>query len=332
LGTSIQNFEVTEEMADAVSVYVDYCRAISNHTGYVAVEEKFNLGSLNPPAPMYGTGDYVSFKFMSGVLEIVDLKFGRGVVVEVQDNPQLAYYALGAVLAMEQKYPKHVIRTVRMTIVQPRIEHTDGLVRTAVMNRIELLDFTAELMEAARATVEPDAPRQCGSWCRWCRASAICPEKMAESLAVAQMEFDAPMSPPDPTTLSPEELEWILERIPDLEDWARSVRQHATEVLEHGGEVPGFKLVAKRAYRRWSSTGELMEWAEGIGLGFDDLHENKLKSPAQLEKLVGKKKIPEELVKKESSGVTLVPEHDKRPAVTGGTEFPLLPNPAESGE
>jgi hypothetical protein len=121
-------------------------------------------------------------------------------------------------------------------------------------------------------------------------------------------------------------MSWLLEQLPALEEWVKQVRSFATDVLDHGGTIPGFKVVDKRAVRKWISEGAVKEWADLVGVSDDELYDTKLRTMPQLEKKLGKKtKIPEELFEKKSSGVTLAVESDKRPAVTRGEEFIALP-------
>lgn len=337
IGTTIGDFEVDEEMAEHVQVYVDHCRSLIRRPGTKVywIEKRFSLAAINPPAPMFGTSDFSSYNDIEYVIDIADLKFGRGVVVEVEDNPQLKYYALGTLLDIEKelredgKAPR--VDTIRVHIVQPRVDHPDGVRRTLELSYMDLLEFAADLLVLARGTIDPHAPRIPGDWCRWCKAAAVCPEMGEQSLAVAQAEFGgAPVQPPDPMSLSVEQLSWVLEQMPALEAWCKSVNAFATEVLDHGGTIPGFKVVNKRATRKWISEAAVREWADMVGLDDETLYaEPKLRSMPQLEtKLGGKKKstIPEDLWDQKPSGVTLTHEGDKRPAVTRGSEFIELPS------
>ncbi len=236
------------------------------------------------------------------------------------------YYGLGAILALEKEHPgEFQINSVRLTVVQPRINHPKGMVRSVEISYEDLIAFTVELLASACAATEPDAPRKAGSWCKWCRAAGVCPEKAKDALAVAQAEFGEVPDPPAPNTLSPEELRWTLDHLPALEEWTKQVRSYATETMEAGDAVPGYKLVDKRAIRKWRDEALLLQWAEENSHGDATMYaEPKLRSPAQLEKKIKKKNVPPELYHSVSSGVTMAPENDKRPAVTKGEEFSVL--------
>ena len=335
LGDDIKGFEVDEEMASCTQVYVDFCKTIARRKGCKVhwIEKKFSLESIHPPAPMFGTSDFSAYNDIDYTIDIADLKYGRGVVVEVEDNPQLKYYALGTLLDIEQELREDGmaprVDKIRVHIVQPRIDHPDGFIRTLEMSYMDLLEFAASLLVLASATIDPHAPRIPGDWCRWCKAAAVCPEKGEQSLALAQAEFGGePVQPPDPASLTLEQMSWLLDQLPALEKWVKEVRSFATDVLDHGGTIPGFKVVDKRANRKWIDEDKVLEWADMTEIPDEDLLEDpKLRTMPQLEKKLGKKVIPDELWDKKPSGVTLAHEADTRPAVTRGSEFIELPAP-----
>lgn len=331
VGTTVEGIEVTEEMADYVGVYVDYVDAewakCEEEDSLAVCEQKFNLAALNPPSPMFGTADYVIYDAGTNTLHVIDLKYGQGVVVEAVGNKQLRYYALGAFLS--PSFAGLDIDSVQMTIVQPRVLHPDGFIRTDFITPNELVGFAGDLLDAAKRTTDPDAPLVTGPHCRFCPAAAICPARLSEAQAVAQMDFaDLPVSrPPEPESLPPEVFADVLAHLHILEDWASAMRSHAKAKLERGEEVPGFKLVQKRATRKWTSPEHVTQYMAAAGFERDEYLDEKPKSPAQLEKLFAKKKMPEELeVVKISSGVTMVPNSDPRPAasLSAGEEFTAI--------
>jgi hypothetical protein len=123
-----------------------------------------------------------------------------------------------------------------------------------------------------------------------------------------------------------DELMVVLEKAPMIEAWLRDVRAFVENSMIAGGEVPGWKLVAKRATRKWIDEQKTRAYLEEVGVTPEDYEDRKLKSVAQVEKLFGKKNsLPDDLVIKESSGYTLAPEYDKRPAIVPGSEFAALP-------
>jgi hypothetical protein len=341
LGLSIEGGKVTQEMIDAVQVYLDTCRALRMAGAIWRIEQKFDLASLKPPVPMFGTADFVAYNPTTRTLHVVDFKFGQGVLVEVQDNPQLTYYALGA--RVSTPFSLVPVDTISLTIVQPRAVHPDGPVRTTEISAGELLDFGVKLLAAANRTQDADAPLKAGKQCRWCPAAGICPEQREHALAVAQSEFTlidpVPFLPPKPETIPLEEFAVMLSQLHILEDWATAMRQTAQARLERGDEVPGWKLVEKRATRQWTDPEQVVTQMRAAGWDDDEIFAPRtIKSVAQMEKLAGGKSAFADwpitaLVEKKSSGLRLAPDSDPAPAVvlSAGSEFPLLPAGSSPG-
>lgn len=331
---------VNDEMVEHVRTYVDHVRARVAHWrssgGPVElhVERRVTLAELDTRKQLtgdmepFGTADAVIVAPAPNVLEVIDLKYGQGVVVEVQDNPQLLTYALGAYLSLPA-LDRLNVRDIFVTIVQPRAEHRDGPVRTVEYRIEDLRAFAGKFIAAALATLAPDAPLNPGKWCRFCPAHAECPALRRHAMEVAQVDFDAvPVDlPPPPEYLPLPVIADILTKAPVLEQWLAACRERIVRELEQGKTVPGWKLVEKRAIRRWASESEVRAWVEREGLGADAFEPQTLLSPAQMEKVVGKKNLPGNLVEKKSSGLTLAPESDPRPgkALGPAEDFPQLP-------
>lgn len=323
------SFEVDDDMIEAVDVYLAEIQKIRDEAPDLEewVERRFSLEALQPPQPMFGTGDWVAYSRALRRLWVRDYKHGRGKVVQLRGNPQLRYYGLGALLSLPLDLP---VREVDLGIVQPRAGNIGGEVIAAE----ELLDFAGELMAAAKLVDTPDAHLTPGDWCRWCRAKAVCPALKGQALAVAQAEFG---QPPAPHTLTPEQVAYVLERADVVEEWVAAVRKFALAEAELGRAPPGFKLVHKRATRKWAADDDAVaeRLALETGLEFHEFFERKVVSPAQAEKLLKplKKKLPDGLANAVSSGYSLAPESDKRPAVnllSAADEFDTLPNQKET--
>lgn len=294
----------------------------------VYIEQRFNLEKLHPPAPMFGTADLVIYNRANRLLRVIDFKYGAGVAVDVIENPQLRYYALGAMLALGEKVDKVV-----MTIAQPRAWHPDGPIRSDSMSADDLLEWSVYLIAKAAETQKPDAPLYAGDWCRWCPAQGVCPVLADRALKSAMVEFgdlDAISIPPTPEALNPAQLVRVLDHASEIKDWLNAVSAYATNLLERGGNVPGYKLVAKRpGPRKWRDPTAAVRAIPILAeIEPAQLFETpKLKTPAQLEKLIGKPAMGDlsSLIVQESSGVNLVREEVARVAVPASVHRDFQP-------
>jgi hypothetical protein len=310
IGEEHNGHKVDDNMARAVQVYIDHIRATALlEPSLCRYEKRFSLDKLDPPMPMFGTADCIIYGKESGTLYVIDYKHGQGVAVEVEDNAQLKYYALGAILEIGDKAPVNRVTTI---VVQPRAMHPDGPVRQHSYSRDEIMDFGTELIDAAHESLKPNAPRLAGDHCKFCKAAGTCSALRNDALAVAQDEFGAVK---DLNDLTPAEVADYLEKVPLIEEWIKSLRRHANYILESGNALPGYKLVEKRPTRRWRVEDEFVAWATEEGLDDDDIYEKKLKSPSQIERIVGKKNLPTSLVMAVSTGTSMVADTDNRPSV-----------------
>lgn len=293
------------EMVEAVKVYVDYVYDIS-HDCAMWIEKKFDLSSLYPG--LFGTADAVVYNEKTKTLSVVDYKHGMGLAVEVKDNPQLMYYALGALMTFSRP-----CQTVEIIVVQPRCPHPDGPIRKQIIPAFDLLDFAADLVDFAKATEPEDAPLQAGDHCKFCPAAAVCPEIHSKAVVLAKEEFTPVFS------YDPKKLSQVLSWVPVLKDWINNVMEFAYNEANQGRVPPGWKLVEKRATRKWRSEDQAKDLlANHFGLDHDQIFKKSLNSVAQIEKVLPKSAREElaKLVVSESSGTTLVHDSDKRPART----------------
>lgn len=308
-GESLSGCSPEPEMDEATDAYVDLVKTIANDLhGTVAVEQHLDLGHIIPGG--FGKADAV---IIGGeVLHVVDLKYGRGVRVEAEGNPQLRLYALGALAAFE---PLYDVETVRMTIVQPRLD----AVSTAEMSRTDLEEWGRTVVApAAKAALDGTGVFRAGDWCRWCRAKAICRARAEENLALARREMA-----PAPA-LTPEELADVITRGRRLAAWVKDVEEHATAALTAGEGVPGLKLVAGRGRRVFTDAEAAADAAEKAGYVSRETRPLPLSA---IEKAMGRKRFAEvlgDLVTKTEGVPLLVAASDPRPAwepVTPQSEF-----------
>lgn len=334
----VNGVAVDEDMVEHVRTFVRFCRSLIKPNSKWWSEQRVSIEKLNPPVPMFGTCDFAAYDPDEYVLDIADLKYGMGVVVEVFKNPQLMEYALGFVLTVLLGVR---IDKVRIHIIQPRVGHADGVIRTYEFSYMELVEFGAELIAAANATQQPGAKLVAGDHCRFCRAKPICPEQREHAQALAQYDFDVVQSvPPAPETLPLPVLAGMLPGIEVLKDWIGSVEQYIYGQLLRGVEVPGYKLVNKRALRQWVDTEKAEAHLQARYPDADIYEPRVLKSVAKIEKEIKKSKFTKDetlqsVVEKKSSGLKVVPESDPTPAVqlrlvAGEDDFEaLLPAPEE---
>ena len=294
---------VERDMAEHVQTYLTYVDQKQAAVGdTLLVEHEFNLKDIYPGC--WGTADAVIWKPFVSKLVVVDLKYGAGVLVVPYENPQLKYYALGAMITTPFR-PKEV----ELVIVQPRCDHPDGPIRSHTIDAMELLDFAADLKEYVRATEDPNAPLVPGEHCRFCPAARICPALTTNTQALAKMDFRTDLS------YDPHALSLALKMIPGIEAQIKALDAFAYNEAEAGRCPPGFKLVEKRPTRKWKDETATEAFVKMQAAKQADVYEPKcLKTPAQMEKVINKKLL-EPFIDAVSSGHTLVEESDKRPAI-----------------
>ena len=251
----------------------------------------------------FGTGDCVLIA--DGTLHIVDFKYGRGVLVEAEDNPQMKLYALGALEIFDCLYD---IETVSMTIYQPR--RANG--STFTLTRQELLDWAETvLVPTAELAYAGDGEYHCGEWCQFCKAKADCRERARANMELARYEFR------QPPLLTDEEVEEILGKLDSLMDWASDIKDYALQAAISGKHWSGYKLVEGRANRRYTDENAVVAAVKAAG--YDPYDEPKLLGVTAMTTLLGRKQFNDilgGLITKPQGKPTLVPESDKRPAMT----------------
>ena len=299
-----------DEMLDNVRIYVDHVFSLLDAKCKLYVEHGFDLSEVYPGA--YGTNDAAVYNPKTKTLHVIDLKYGAGIYVSAKNNPQLRYYALGALLELQKE--GHEIQTVVMTIVQPRCTTIEGAARSETIDAIDLMEFAADLVMYAKRTAEPNAPLKAGDHCRFCPAIIKCPEVQNVKQLVAKSEFAK--TTPAEGSVPPDALAKALKAIPILEALVKRIDAYAYQEARAGRSVPGYKLVEKRANRKWINETEVSLFLGGLKVGDDDIFEpKKVRTPAQMEKkLPSHYSMLEKFVTKESSGLVLVPIEDKRPA------------------
>jgi Protein of unknown function (DUF2800) len=305
-------------MVEGVQVYLDAVRKFTAAGYRLEVEVKLNLGHLSKGA--FGTGDSVLYHPKRFHLAVVDLKYGRGVQVYPEDNPQLLSYGSGANKLFG------TVELISLVIVQPRA--SGQAVRQWDLTPDVLRQFEIDFTQAVKEASEPDAPLCAGGWCQFCPAAATCPEYRNLALRLAQAEFRSMSEEPDvnlpvvhlpdPPAMTTDELGHLLSAVDLIEDWIAAVKSHALKRALNGDVPTGHKLVRKNTLRRWvnedKAAGAL---ASLYDLDMDQIWSRKIISPAQAEKLIDKpsRAALHSLIMRPDGDATLAPLNDKRPAM-----------------
>ena len=327
-------FPVTEEMADAVAMYVGHVKSLVEAAkGEVLVEAEQRLDMRHINEAIFGTGDATVMDIEARHLHVVDFKYGAGVAVDADENPQIMLYAAGAA----RRHHNHTVERLTVTIVQPRGQHSKGPIRSFGFAVIDLWEFEDAIRDGALRTEMAAAAYDCtdrdswaakylhaGEWCRFCPAYGLCPVARQDAYDAAMYEDDG-KTLLDPEKMTLEQLSEALTRRERIKNWADAVAALGHKVAESGQQIPGFKLVAKRAIRKWKNAAEAEEHLLLLGHDKADIYtEPKLQTPAKLERLFPGKNKDErqaamaDLVEKKSSGTNLASMDDPRPPVNVG--------------
>lgn len=299
-----------EEMLDYVQSYVEFCEAefaaaqTVTDTAVAAIEVRLDLTEYVPEA--FGTGDFISIA--DGILEIIDLKYGKGIRVEAEHNRQLMLYALGALRLYDTFYD---INQVKLAIVQPRINN----ISVWTISVDELKSWAVnELRPVAALAFEGKGELSPGSWCQFCSVKHRCRKLYENQMQIARLEFGAP------ELLTDDEVAEVVLKAPAFETWLKSVVEYATAEAADGKEWPGLKLVAGRSVRKWSDEGAVPNaiFTNFPELDESDIYVQKLKPLSEIERLVGKKNFAAKLssvVVRPDGKPKLVSADDSRPAI-----------------
>ena len=273
---------------------------------FVLIEQRLDFSCYVPDG--FGTGDCLIVA--DKLLHIIDFKYGLGVLVDAEANPQMMLYALGALRLFDALYD---IDTVSMTIFQPRREN----VSTWTISVSELEEWAEKtLRPKAELAFKGEGEFNPGPWCTFCKAAVKCRARAEEKLVLAQYEFAKP------PLLTDEEIEDILSRLDDLTKWANEIAAYAQDAaINHGKQWNGYKLVEGRSNRKYTDESAVI--AAATAAGYRDIFKKSLIPITEMEKLMGKKTFAEVLgglVIKPQGKPTLVPASDKRPAIHTGAK------------
>ena len=315
-GTEARRFEVDEEMAEHVQGYLDRTRAWLNFNGAALfVEQCLSIEHVTGEPGATGTSDAVIVVPACGLV-VRDLKYGQGVGVDAKGNTQLLIYASAALETFSLAYDFSDDSVVYMEIDQPRRSHLSTW-------SITVADLRAQVAKISRAAAvalatPASGKRAAGDWCKFCPARAECEERVrfvAGSMIEGLENLDEIPAQPDRSKLG-----FYLSRLQAIRDWCSAVEQEAHDALMRGEKVDGYKLVVGRqGDRKWTDAGEAATFVISHGVPREKVYESKLRSPAQVEKLLPKEARPllAPLITRSPGSPTVAPESDPRPAYTG---------------
>ena len=268
----------------------------------INIEQRLDFSCYVPDG--FGTGDCIIIS--DKTMHVIDFKYGQGVLVEAEQNPQMMLYALGALRLFDSLYD---IDEVAMTIYQPRREN----ISTWTIAVDDLKAWAEnELVPKARLAYEGKGEYLSGPWCTFCKAAVKCRARAEEKLRLAQYEFARP------PLLTDAEIEDILDKLSDLTSWANEIMAYAQDAaLNQGKQWRGWKVVEGRSNRKYSNEEAVIEAANAAG--YHDIFRKSLIPLTEMEKLMGKQEFHDilgGLIVKPAGKPTLVPVSDKRPAIT----------------
>ncbi|MBQ9612109.1 MAG: DUF2800 domain-containing protein [Lachnospiraceae bacterium] len=340
----------TEEIDQITDVYAEFVISIIEEMKrngcepLVLVEERVDYSHIAPSG--FGTADMLIVgkdEEGNGLLHICDFKTGQGVFVDADHNSQMMLYALGGLAAYGYIYE---IKTVRMSIIQPRLDN----ISTFECSREELEAWGESIKPIARLAFEGKGEQHPGDWCRFCRAKPVCKACADEALALCKEEFldlDAGAFSDDqqestevpvfkqPGLIPVSELAEILPTLNRISSWIESVFAFvSSEAITHAVPIPGYKVVEGRSKRVFTDIKAVVDTA--VANGYTDVYKQQLISLTEFEKMMGKKKFNELLggyVAKPPGKLALVPDDDPRPAVDVAAvpdqEFSVLSDPGD---
>lgn len=331
---------ITQEMHDAVQTYADALKPYIDRAEWHGYEQRVHIHSAPEGAELFGTADAVAIVPLdkkARELVVGDLKYGKGVVVDIEFNSQVLFYALATyetLMQEEESYLLDNLRQIRMIVVQPRID--GAAIKEWVIDLIDLMIWRdTQLIPAVLRVMEGDDSLQDGTHCRFCPAISGCPLKRELALQAAATEFSiAEEVYVNSNSGEVHDVSELLTLADRLEDWIKAIRLDAMRMLREGHDIDGFKVVHGRSHRKWAGEdSEIMNELVRRSGATDRLVEDlvkppELRSPAQVEKALKRHKrdpdqIMRDLVVKPAGKPTLVVEADPRPAIaiTQGLEF-----------
>jgi len=323
LSTELENISKSPlyntEMYDYIDRYSDYvneCFMTSrSYSSDAVIETEVRLDLRKYIPDGFGTSDIVVIA--DGVMQIIDLKYGKGVPVSAENNKQMMLYALGALDKYDLLYD---ISVVNMTIYQPRLDN----ISVCEMPVEDLLNWAETILrEKAALAFDGAGEYQAGEHCRFCRAKGVCRARAEENLKLACYEFK------QADLLAENEIADILKVADNLKNWADDVAAFALDqAVNQGVHYEGWKVVEGRSNRIYTDPKKVEDKLKSEQYTDRDIFNIKLKGIGDIEKLMGKKRfqtILGDFIVRPQGKPTLAPETDGRPewnsAVSAALDF-----------
>ena len=294
-----------EEMAECTDMYAQYVIEQLSEAKerckdpIVLIEQHLDFSQWVPDG--FGTGDCVLVS--DDTLTVIDFKYGLGILVDAENNPQMMCYALGALSLFDGIYD---IKDITMTIFQPRREH----ISTFTISKEELLSWAENtLAPTAKLAAKGEGDYKAGEHCQFCKVKATCRKRAEYNLMLARYDFEMPAN------LEDEEIEVILLKADELVSWINDIKEYALKQAISGKEWNDWKLVEGRSVRKYVDDKAVAETVENAGF---DPYEKKVIGITAMTKMLGKSKFEEllsGLIEKPQGKPTLVPMSDKRSAM-----------------
>lgn len=323
IGHEFHGVKITDDMATAIQVYLDECREFIGDGIHHFVE----YGISSPVhKDFYGTLDFGALpRFANGTIIVRDLKMGMGVVVEIEDNPQLKYYAYGLIDGLERNDGLVLDddMEVELGIVQPRVEWREPI-RVWSTTVGEIKAWVHNVLVPAMLATEFDDRLLAGDWCRFCPAKLVCP------LLTSLFKAAATANPKHIPNLSDQTLGLNWQLIAAAKHYITALEKEALNRAQHGRQVEGAKLVWQQSWRVWSSAESQQVVIDRYGT--EAFEPKKLKSPAEIDKMPGGKQLTKAHAHHPRKGYTLAPLTDKREAVKVQTGAEAWGQVAEEGQ
>ena len=304
---------VTAEMLDCAEGYAEYIQEqIQTDDALVMLEQRVDFSPWVPDG--FGTADCIIIQ--GNTMDVIDYKYGKGVAVSAEDNPQEKCYGLGALNDYGFAYD---IELVRLHIYQPRINN----VSVYELPAADLLAWGEEIKPVAEQAAKGEGEYSAGAWCKFCPHAGRCRALTgvcSEYVKSHGVETALPV-------LAPHEVADVLAMEPLISLWLKRVKDQALSTMLKGDTVPGFKVVAGRGSRQWADDLETVELLKSAGYALEDITKTELLSVAAMEKALGKKKVAELVggqILTHTGAPTIATENDKRPAYNPADDFENL--------